>query len=68
MADRAGSSRRNRKQAGPPTIPPNVLAFADHLAAAVAASILREIRAGDWPRTTRKLQEERDEAKDDDGK
>ncbi len=67
MAGRAESPKRRRNEARVRDLPPNVRAFADHLAAAVAASILREIRAGRWGILSGKLKERRGDAKDDDG-
>ena len=45
MAGQAEFPRRSRNPVRVLDLPPNVRAFAEHLAAAVAADILREIRA-----------------------
>jgi len=52
MAGRAELPKR--KPVAIHDLPPNVRAFAEHLAAAVAADILREIPAGDWAKIGRK--------------
>ncbi len=67
MARRSESPKRRRNEARGRDLPSNVRVFADHLAAAVAASILREIRAGRWGTLAGKLEERRRDAKDDDG-
>jgi len=53
MAGRAELPKR--KPVAIHDLPPNVRAFAEHLAAAVAADILREIPAGDWAKIGRSL-------------
>jgi hypothetical protein len=68
MAGRAEITRRDRKPAPFRNLPPHVRLFADHLAAALAARILREIRAGDWDTIGCEPEEGRGEPKDDDGK
>jgi hypothetical protein len=68
MAGRVELPKRRRKPARATyRIPPNVRAFAEHLAAAVAADILREIRAGRWGTLGPKPEEGRGEPKDDEG-
>ena len=67
MAGRAELPKRKRKSAPPHHLPPNVRAFAEHLAAMVAADILREIRAGRCGMIKRKPEEERGGPKDDEG-
>ena len=67
MAGRAELPKRSRRPAREHRIPPNVRVFAEHLAAAVAADILREIRAGRWGTLGPKPKEGRGEPKDDEG-
>ena len=68
MAGQAESPKRSRRSVRILDLPPNVRAFADHLAAALAASILREIRAGQLDTIGRKPGEGRGERTDDEGK
>ncbi len=67
MAERSESPKRRGNRTRVQDLPPQVRVFADHLAAAVAASILREIRAGGWGTLSGKPGEGRGDAKDDDG-
>jgi len=64
MAGQAEFPRRRRHPIRVLDLPPNVRAFAEHLAAAVAADILREIRAGRWGTLRRKPEQGRGEPKD----
>jgi len=64
MADRAESPKRSRRSVRILDLPPHVRAFADHLAAAVAASILREIHAGHWNSLRRKPEQGTGDPKD----
>jgi hypothetical protein len=68
MAGRAEIARRDRKPARFHNLPPHVRLFADHLAAALATRILREIREAEWDTIGCKPEEGRGEPKDDEGK
>jgi len=68
MAGRAEIAKRDRKPAPFHNLPRHVRLFADHLAAALAARILREIREGQWNTIGCKPEEGRGEPKDDEGK
>ena len=68
MAGQAESPKRSRRSVRILDLPPNVRAFADHLAAALAASILRKIRARKSDTIGRKPREGRGERTDDEGK
>ena len=68
MAGRAEFPKRSRTPARVLDLPPHVRAFAEHLAAALAAGILQEIRAGKWGAIGCKPEEGRGEPTDDEGK
>ena len=68
MAGQAEFPRRRRPPIRVLDLPPNVRAFAEHLAAAVAADILREIRARRCGTLQRKPEEGRGDPKDEKGK
>ncbi|HTF35835.1 MAG TPA: hypothetical protein VK714_19285 [Myxococcota bacterium] len=68
MAGPAELPKRKRKPVAIHHLPPNVRAFAEHLAAAVAADILREIRARRCGKLPRKPEEGRGGPEDEEGK
>jgi len=68
VAGRAESPQRRRKSDPVQPLPPNVRGFAEHLAAAVAAHMLREIRARRCGTLRRKPEEGRGEPEDGEGK
>ena len=68
MEGRTKFARRSRTPVRVLDLPPHVRAFADHLAAALAASILQEIRAGKWGAIGCKPEEGRGEPTHDEGK